>query len=285
MDLKIKIKEEKRSRGWCMTLNNYTEREYETVTGIDCVYGIVGKEKGEEGTPHLQGFFQFASVKSLKQIKTLAPRAHWEATQGSIDQNVAYCSKEGDFVECGIRPKSQKAKGDGEIKRYEDAIEACKRGCLEDIPADLLTRHYSTYKKMKAEFQVAPVPLYGELQNQWLVGPPGCGKTSRAFFENPGAYLKGLNKWWDGYLDQEVVIIDDMDPYHKALAQEFKVWAHHYPFPAETKGGSLCIRPRKIVVTSNYNIDQIWEDEITREAMHRRFKEEYILEGPRALAL
>jgi len=259
-----------------MTLNNYTEVEYEEVSRIECVYCIVGKEKGEEGTPHLQAFFQFGSLKSLKQLKAQVARAHWEATKGSIDQNVAYCSKEGDFIERGVRPLSQKAKGDGEIKRYEDAIEACKRGCLEDIPADLLTRHYNTYKKMKAEFQVAPTPLDGSLVNEWLVGPAGSGKTSKAFKENPGAYLKGLNKWWDGYTDQDVVIIDDMDPYHKALAQEFKVWAHHYPFPAETKGGSLCIRPKKIVVTSNYNIDQIWEDETTREAMHRRFKEQYI---------
>lgn len=264
------------SRGWCMTLNNYTEVEYEEVSRVECVYAIVGKEKGEEGTPHLQGFFQFKTEKSLKQVKEMVPRAHWEATKGSIDQNVAYCSKDGDFTERGVRPKSQKAKGDGEIKRYEDAIEACKRGCLEDIPADLLTRHYNTYKKMKAEFQVAPAPLDGELENEWIWGAAGTGKTSMAFKENPGAYLKGLNKWWDGYTDQEAVIIDDMDPYHKSLAQEFKVWAHHYPFPAETKGGSLCIRPKKIIVTSNYCIDQIWEDETTREAMHRRFKEKLI---------
>lgn len=273
MNLKIKIKENLRSRGWCLTLNNYTEAEYDELVSSDSVYKIIGKEVGEEGTPHLQAFIQYSSLKSLKQVKELSPRAHWEVTRGSIDQNVAYCSKEGNFIEAGTRPMSQQAKGDGEIKRYEEAIESCKRGCLDEIPADLLTRHYNTYKKMKAEYQVAPLPLDAELANEWIWGAPGTGKTSMAFKENPGAYLKGLTKWWDVYTDQEAVIVDDMDPYHKSLAQEFKVWSHHYPFPAETKGGTLCIRPRKIIVTSNYMIDQIWEDEITREAMHRRFKE------------
>jgi hypothetical protein len=30
------------------------------------------------------------------------------------------------------------------------------------------------------------------------------------------------------------------------------------------------------VVTSNYSIDEIWEDVTTREAMHRRYKEIYM---------
>lgn len=258
-------------------MNNFSEAEREELLGTQCQYVIIGRERGAEGTPHLQGFIQFDKPgKTLAAVKKINGRAHWEMTKGNIDQNVAYCSKEGDFEERGTKPMSQKRKGEAEIARYDRARELAKQGNFDEIDSDIYIRHLNNLKKIRAEYQSVPIALDGELKNQWIWGPAGAGKTSFAFRENPGAYLKGLNKWWDGYVDHEVVIIDDMDPYHKALAQEFKVWSHHYPFPAETKGGTMCIRPKKIVVTSNYKIDDVWEDETTRAAIHRRFEEVYV---------
>ena len=238
-------------------------------------YMVYGRETGAEGTPHLQGFL-VTKVSKLSAMKKLHPTCHWEIAKGSAEQNRVYCTKQGDYVEQGVMPINAKKKGEMEIERWELALTAAKEGRIDDVPADILIRHYGNIQKIKAAYQSAPTVLSGELTNQWIYGTPGCGKTSRAFSENPGAYLKGLNKWWDGYVDQTAVIIDDMDPFHKSLAQEFKVWAHHYPFPAEIKGGSMCIRPERIVVTSNYRIDEVWEDATTREAMHRRFTEIYM---------
>lgn len=266
-----------RSLGWCMTLNNYTDEEYTQILETECQYVIIGKEIGEQGTPHLQGFIQFNKPgKTLAALKKINARAHWEATKGNVEQNYDYCSKEGNFAERGTKPVSQKRKGEMEKERYERAYEHAKHGNFEEIDKDILIRHLGNLKKIRAEFQSVPIALTGDLSNQWIYGRAGVGKTSKAMKENPGAYLKGLNKWWDGYVDQSVVIIDDMDPYHKSLAQQFKEWAHHYPFPAETKGSMMCIRPAKIIVTSNYTIDEIWDDVVTREAMHRRFNEVFV---------
>lgn len=66
------------------------------------------------------------------------------------------------------------------------------------------------------------------------------------------------------------MVIDDLDS--NALGHHLKIWADHYPFTAEYKGGSRYIRPDKIVVTSNYHPDELWpEDKTMADAIKRRF--------------
>ena len=261
-----------KSKNYCFTMNNYEGTEL--VDSIECAYIIYGKEVGASGTPHLQGLVRWNNERSLAATIKALPGCHVEVTKSLFDA-IEYCKKEGDWTERGTPPKTDKQKGEGEKERYKRARSLAEEGKFDEIDADIYIRHLGNLKKIRAEKQVQPAQLT-ELSNQWLYGPPGSGKTSRAFAENPSAYLKGLNKWWDGYTNQEAVIIDDMDPFHKSLAQEFKAWAHHAPFPAESKGGTMCLRPKKIIVTSNYSIDEVWDDSTTREAMHRRFNEVYI---------
>lgn len=264
------------AKNWCFTVNNYTDADETLFQNLDTSYLIYGREVGESLTPHLQGFLVLHKTARLSGMKKLHPTAHWEASKGTAAQNRAYCTKDGNIFESGELPLSRKQIGEMEIARYDHARKAAISGDFDSIPSDIYIRHLSALHKIRALSQTVPTALDGSLLNEWIHGPAGTGKSSKAYSENPGSYLKGLNKWWDGYNGQDTVIIDDMDPFHKSLAQEFKQWAHHHPFPAETKGGSLCIRPKKLVVTSNYTIDEVWDDETTRAAMHRRFKEIYI---------
>ncbi len=89
-----------RLRKACFTLNNYTEDDFTQLlsTFHDMKY-IIGKEVGESGTPHLQGYVEFGRQYSFKQVKELiGERAHIEKPKGTRKQNVKYCSKEGNFV-------------------------------------------------------------------------------------------------------------------------------------------------------------------------------------------
>ena len=92
-----------RSKDWCFTLNNYTAEEYEAITHGEYKYLSVGKEVGESGTPHLQGFVQFAVRLRMQTVKSLPgfARAHLEVRRGTPVEAAKYTQKDGDFIEDG----------------------------------------------------------------------------------------------------------------------------------------------------------------------------------------
>lgn len=106
----------------------------------------------------------------------------------------------------------------------------------------------------------------------WLFGESGVGKTRAVLGAYPTAFIKPRNQWWDGYQEEEVVCIDDVDKFDVSLGGRLKHWGDFAPFIGEFKGGSRRIRPRLVIVTSQYVIGDIWKDRETIEALGRRFK-------------
>ena len=89
------------SKTWCFTWNNYTEENMEQMEQAfkkhDLAY-IIGKEIGELGqTPHLQGYCAAATKFRWSEL-ALPCQIHWEKCKGTQQQNIAYCSKDGDYV-------------------------------------------------------------------------------------------------------------------------------------------------------------------------------------------
>lgn len=95
-----------RSKRWCFTLNNPVTEEIDTLQSLVdrglVGYVILGNERGESGTPHLQGYLELKKKLSLRQVKDIiGNRAHLEFARGSFQENYDYCSKDGDFVTFG----------------------------------------------------------------------------------------------------------------------------------------------------------------------------------------
>ena len=270
-----------KSRAWCYTLNNYTDEEVEALQGVvergetSVEYLCFGKEVGESGTPHLQGYVRFKSQVRMATVKeAVGNRAHVEIARGNVQQNLDYCRKDGDFTEVGRRPMTQSDKGAAEKRRYEDAWEAALEGRMDDIDADLRIRHYSTIKRIRADALNAQALEDTTEEMLWFTGPSGTGKSRKARDDYPGLFIKPINKWWDGYTDEDTVLLDDFDKRHSVLSYHLKIWADRYPFRAEIKGGTVMIRPRRIIVTSNWTPQEIWDEDSTGdlEPILRRFK-------------
>jgi len=256
------------------TLNNYTADETAAVKLWDCLYLIFGKEVGQSGTPHLQGYVHLANAKTLTAMKKLSARAHWEVARGTPKQASEYCEKDGDVFEKGARPLLPREKGEKEADRWKAAYEAVEQGRLDDVPADIKCRHLKAIEYAVQRTAVGKRKLDtmdGDSEHLWYVGRPGTGKSRKARADDPGAYIKDpTSAWWDGYVNEEVVIIDDFDKFQVKQGGDMKRWLDRYAFQAQVKGGYSLIRPRKIVVTSNYHPHEIWQDEVTVAAIKRR---------------
>lgn len=100
----------------CFTLNNWSDEDLSHILSyFEGGQYVVGKEVGEGGTPHLQGYVEFPKMVRWTTLVKLNPRIHWEKCRGNRDQNVAYCTKDGDFV--STFPKKRK---DVLMEKYKD---------------------------------------------------------------------------------------------------------------------------------------------------------------------
>lgn len=229
------------------------------------------REESATGYCHWQLLAYFAKKISLTRAKTYFCReAHLEATRSAAIEE--YVWKEdtkiaGSEFEFGALPIKRNNKHD-----WSKVKELAKEGKIDDIPPDIFMRCYRTLKEVKKDYMKKP-DSNDDVCGIWIYGPPGVGKSRRAREEYPNAYDKMCNKWWDGFQDEQYVLLDDFDTNHKCLGHHLKRWSDRYPFLAETKGGAINIRPKKIVVTSNYSIETIFEGDIMMiEALRRRFE-------------
>ncbi len=264
-----------RGRHWCLTINNpELEAQYDEsiIADLDLEYLIYGKEVGTSGTPHLQMYTCYINRKSLHQVKGDFPRAHIERMAGTPKQASLYCKKDGDWEEFGVIPKTPAEKSSEMLlETWEKAYELAKAGKIDEIRKDLLIRYYHAFKRIKQDNPARPADLDG-VCGEWLFGPTGVGKSYQARKNNPDFYDKPINKWWDGYRNQNVVIIDDLGEGHATWIGPFlKRWADRYTFPAEEKNSTVQIRPKKIIVTSQYRIEQLFQGE-DLHALARRFQ-------------
>lgn len=248
-----------RARGFVFTINNYSDVDR---PGVDLLasmaeYLIIGKEIGEEGTPHYQGYVYFGkNKKAFKQVKELLPRAHIEAAKGSPRQNFDYCSKQGDFEEFGVRPQQGK-RSDLQLA-YQVVKETSK---MKEVVA--LMPNFQAIKCAEAYLKYHEAPRNWKPEVRWYYGATGAGKTrfAREWLGEEAYTCLDSAKFWEGYDGHEAVLIDD---FRKDFCK-FHVLLRildRYEFRVEVKGASRQLRARKIAITCPFHPRLVYE---TRE--------------------
>jgi len=258
-----------RSRGWCFTINNPTEQDDDDIKKLidECQYVTYGVEQGEQETPHYQGYCYFSNTTRFAKIKKLLPRAHIEKQKGNNQEAIDYCHKDGNKYEWGTRPENS-----NQQSKWQNIMQLAKAGQLKQLEQEYPRIYIMYSEKLKSMIERPPVTIQGTLPHEWWYGPTGTGKSKTLWEKYPNHYQKKKNKWWDGYYDQDIVAIEEWSPDHSMLSSHLKEWADRYPFQAEIKNGCLQgIRPLKIIVISNYTIQECFPRRADYEPFKRKF--------------
>lgn len=266
-----------RSKRWCFTLNNPTDQEKELLAtlisgenpiqgSVQLTYLVFGRER--VSTDHLQGYLETSQKVTLKKLKVLVPRAHWEKAKGTSKQASDYCKKDNDFDEWGTLSVGQGARTD--LIKIKEAIDD---GKSEEYIADNFFSKWVVYRRsFQAYATLKRTDRHFATVTHVYWGKTGTGKTRFVMdqimdddYWSPGDY-----KWFDGYSGQKIVVLDDYRGEYP-LQMLLKL-LDRYPMSVPIKGGFVNWCPKKIYITSNIH-PNCWyseADPFSISAMYRR---------------
>ena len=85
-----------KARKWIWTWNNYSAEDKKSMEQFcknNCLHYTFQPETGKNGTPHLQGFWDFKNPRSFNSLKELFPKIHLEKCKNAKKAE-AYCRKQ-----------------------------------------------------------------------------------------------------------------------------------------------------------------------------------------------
>lgn len=252
-----------RTKFWCWTLNNYTdEQEAELKNAVDrqsgVKYIVFGKEVGEQGTPHLQGYAELSgSVIRNAAKKTIGPHCfgmHLEPRLGTADEAITYCKKDGDWFEAGTV-----APGPGKRTDLDSLYTELESGADMQSVSNSHFQLFLRYNRgigmwlslnQKREPRKCP-------RIHWMYGPSGSGKSTsarRLASEMEEDYFtvstSPTGTWWGGYSGQKVVVLDDLRAGwfpHNVILRLFDSCQMTVPY----HGGQAPLKAQTWIVTTN----------------------------------
>lgn len=257
----------RKHRLWCFTYNNpqpeWRHSVEEHWRDRFTYLGIGEEVSPSTGTPHLQGCFRCSqpirhAAAKVRICQSLgADSVHLEAAAGTFAQCRDYCSKDGSFHEWGEQPKQGKRTDLADASKLVIDNMGNVDAVIREFPAEFVKYHRGLIAlgqrlQPRRDFKTKII---------WCWGPTGTGKSRFCHEQAPEAYWKpSNNKWWDGYANEDAVIIDDFRPCKEVPLSYILRLFDRYPLSVESKGGTLVFNSKVIYVTAPKRPEDLYHD-------------------------
>lgn len=270
-----------RVRNFCFTWNNFPEDASKELESWDApTYIVFQPEVGEEGTPHIQGYVEFAGPRGVKGIRKkfegmYVMRRHKNSTADKasnyckkgptckkFDPDCDACKSNTLFFEKGTISK-QGARTD-----IEDISDMCQNG---NSIREIILEHPGAIRMLNNVIKTKEI--FMDDRNEmpkviWLYGKAGVGKTKYVHDNHDSIYIKPHSKWWNGYNQQEVILIDDFPGFHGHFDIRYMFQlCDPYACSMETKGGTVAINSPYIYITCDRHWSKFFDTETDENMM------------------
>lgn len=276
-----------RARHWCVTSFQDDPPKFDEKT---CRYMIFQAEIcPETKAPHWQIYWETASKggvgfravqKSIGDMK-----AHCEPRRGTAEQAIEYCRKPETRVE-GTEPfefGSREQGGQGHRSDLDACCEIIKAGGDMKAIAEAAPGTFVRYHKGLDALRMVLMPERDwQTTCEWVVGPPGVGKTryamdlmKNAMGENGGKIFitsEGQQPF-TGYDGEPWVILEELSDSVKISRGEFCRLIDRIPYRVDRKLTGKCNwLARHVIVTSNLTPAEFFKNDKNMAAVMRRIE-------------
>lgn len=225
---------------------------------------VIANEKHKDGGEHRHCYIELDAVlRSAVEVRFLDIESHHPNIEfvRSWKKVLKYCTKEGDYISNMDVKAELEAKPVGKKELGALLIAGTPLAELVQKYPQLIFGYCRTEQDLQAfQSEGRRVEPLEDVCGVWIHGPAGSGKSRSTDAKWPESFKKDNSKWWDGYCNQSVVVLDDWDTSWKEHTSMLKWLADYKPFPIQFKGSKgRDIRPKLCVVTSNLSLDEYLE--------------------------
>lgn len=243
----------------------------EKMTGLTCQQEMGKTAKMTDERLHTQGAFRYQCERKLGTVQRKLIGMHIEIAKNPVEA-FAYGRKPETRINgpwmFGKEPRP------GERTPRVDAAMMIAEGKTKEAYLeypDFMMREGNGIHRWA---DVVGKPNYNRQCEAWILWGPkgGCGKsyiikTICEYAE--GFIMTSRNEWWDGYIGNTFIGIQDFDPRYFS-AQSFKLLCDEGPYRMNTKGGHVNCQAELVGISTNIDPEEWWPELKDRDPIERR---------------